>query len=274
MRPGHFPVMVCLHTQNSLVSNACAFITRSLFSTGELSDSHTGTDRSEPFRRGCGDMCEQVVKYFQRQIKTKDGAEVTWSHAVNTRSKLVEALQGPNLMIEADIIVRGHDPKEPVMGHPPDTDSDITLKEWLEGVKMYGKGIKLDFKSMEALSLSVGLLQEVQAQFTSPVWINADILRGPGSQVSPLEPQVFLAAVRTLPTNVVLSLGWTTKWDAGTDNSGYSWEMVHEMEDICRGLQHLVTFPVRGALLAQSVSELTWLLQQSDRSGCALPPAC
>lgn len=53
---------------------------------------------------------------------------------------------GPSLMIEADIVMRGRDPKEPIMAHPPDTDSDITLREWLERVKEYGKGIKLDFK--------------------------------------------------------------------------------------------------------------------------------
>lgn len=53
---------------------------------------------------------------------------------------------GPTHMIEADIIIRGRDPKEPIMAHPPDTDSDITLKEWLEGVKTHNKGIKLDFK--------------------------------------------------------------------------------------------------------------------------------
>ena len=49
-------------------------------------------------------------------------------------------------MLEADINMRGRDPKEPIMAHPPDTDSDITLKEWLQRVKMHDKGIKLDFK--------------------------------------------------------------------------------------------------------------------------------
>ncbi|XP_051924307.1 protein FAM151B isoform X1 [Hippocampus zosterae] len=210
-------------------------------------------------------MCEQLVEYFQGQIQKKDAAEVRWSHATNSRIKLAKALQGTAHMIEADIIVRGHDPKEPIMGHPPDTDSDITLKEWLECVKLHDKGIKLDFKSLEAVSISMAPLKEVLAQMTSPVWINADILPGPGSQTKPLEPHAFLAAVKTLPTNIVLSLGWTTKWTAGIDNPGYNWEMVHEMQDICQSLEHLVTFPVRAALLAQSVSELTWLLQQSDR---------
>ncbi|XP_077457320.1 protein FAM151B isoform X2 [Stigmatopora argus] len=181
-------------------------------------------------------MCEQMVTFFQGQLPNKDAAEVRWSHAVNSTSKLTEALQGPTHMIEADIIIRGRDPKEPIMCHPPDTDSDITLKEWLEGVKLHDKGIKLDFKSMEAVSLSLSLLQEYLAQMRAPVWINADILPGTGNQ-----------------------------WTAGIDNPGYSWEMVHKMEDICRGLEHLITFPVRAALLAQSVSELTWLLQQSDR---------
>lgn len=46
---------------------------------------------------------------------------------------------------------------------------------------------------------------------------------------------------------------------------GYSWEMVRVMEEKCRNLEHPVTFPVRAALMAQSFSQLSWLLQQSDR---------
>lgn len=49
-------------------------------------------------------------------------------------------------MIEADVIMRGSDPREPVMAHPPQTDSDITLREWLAAAKELAKGIKLDFK--------------------------------------------------------------------------------------------------------------------------------
>lgn len=49
-------------------------------------------------------------------------------------------------MIEADILLRGHDPAEPIMAHPPQNDSDITLQEWLKEVMASDKGIKLDFK--------------------------------------------------------------------------------------------------------------------------------
>ncbi|XP_041643981.1 protein FAM151B isoform X2 [Cheilinus undulatus] len=167
-------------------------------------------------------------------------------------------------MLEADVIMRGRDPREPIMAHPPDTDSDITLREFLEAVKKHDKGIKLDFKSLEPLSPSMLLLQEALSGTGHPVWMNADILSGPGGRATPLQPQVFLSAVRYLPTHTVLSLGWTTGWTAGTENPGYSWEMVHEMEDICKTLEHPVTFPVRAALMAQSVPQLTWLLQQSD----------
>lgn len=51
-------------------------------------------------------------------------------------------------MIEADILLRGRDPIEPIMAHPPENDSDITLQEWLKEVTASGKGIKLDFKRL------------------------------------------------------------------------------------------------------------------------------
>ncbi|XP_063344792.1 protein FAM151B [Pelmatolapia mariae] len=214
-----------------------------------------------------GAMRDQTLDYFfSRSFITRmDAAEVSWSHAANSRSRLAEALTGPSLMIEADIIMRGRDPKEPIMAHPPDTDSDITLREWLEGVKEYGKGIKLDFKSMQAVSPSLVLLQEVLTEPYRPVWINADIFLGPGGQIGPLEHHTFLSVVTPLPSHTVLSLGWTTGWTAGTDNPGYSWDMVHMMEKICRDLKHPVTFPVRASLLAKSFSQLAWLLKQSDR---------
>ncbi len=49
-------------------------------------------------------------------------------------------------MIEADVLLRGQDPKVPIMAHPPDNDSDITLQDWLKEVVKSDKGIKLDFK--------------------------------------------------------------------------------------------------------------------------------
>lgn len=64
------------------------------------------------------------------------------------------------------------------------------------------------------------LLEEVFPELKCPVWVNADILPGPGGQATPLEPQSFLAAISSLSSDIVLSLGWTTGWTAGRDNPG------------------------------------------------------
>lgn len=67
---------------------------------------------------------------------------------------------------------------------------------------------------------SLALLEKVLAQADLPLWINADVLPGPGGQAEPLDPQAFLSAVRGAPPHAVLSLGWTTGWTAGTSNPG------------------------------------------------------
>ncbi|XP_013883136.1 protein FAM151B [Austrofundulus limnaeus] len=212
-------------------------------------------------------MRDRTIEYFLNlnQLTGRDAAEIRWSHAVNSRHALTQALTGPSHMVEADVILRGGDPREPVMAHPPDTDSDITLREWLQEVKHHQKGMKLDFKSLEAVGPSLVLLEEVLPEPSFPVWINADILCGPGGKAQPLDPESFLSAVSALPAHTVLSLGWTTGWTPAADHPGYSWDMVHQMQDRCRPLTHAVTFPVRAALLGRSFSQLSWLLQQSDR---------
>lgn len=70
------------------------------------------------------------------------------------------------------------------------------------------------------MSPSLILLEEVPTEAGRPVWINADVLTGPGGLAKPLDPHGFLSAVSALPTSTVLSLGWTTGWSAGADNPG------------------------------------------------------
>ncbi|XP_066510746.1 protein FAM151B-like isoform X2 [Hoplias malabaricus] len=210
---------------------------------------------------------DQTLDYFLKKgtISVRDAADINWYHAANSKDKIKEAVQGPAQMIEADVLLRGHDPEEPIMAHPPQTDSDITLREWLSTVANSDKGIKLDFKSLAALEPSMALLDEARSQLKGPVWINADILPGPGGQATPLDVESFLQAVALRAEGEVFSLGWTTGWFPDTDNPGYSWEMVQQMEEVCRPLKQPVTFPVRAALLHRSFPQLQWLLQQSER---------
>lgn len=44
-------------------------------------------------------MCDQTLEYFLSlgQIKKRDAADVSWSHAVNSGSRLAEALSGESM---------------------------------------------------------------------------------------------------------------------------------------------------------------------------------
>lgn len=66
----------------------------------------------------------------------------------------------------------------------------------------------------------MALLDKVRDQLKGPVWINADILPGPGGMATPLDAQGFLQAVAMKAEGDVLSLGWTTGWSPNIDNPG------------------------------------------------------
>ncbi|NXG30320.1 F151B protein, partial [Dromaius novaehollandiae] len=144
----------------------------------------------------------------------------------------------------------------PIMVHPPETDSDNTLQEWLKEIVKTNKGIKLDFKSLEAVRPSLELLEHVKLRLRRPVWINADILPGPNGNDAVVDAKGFLDTKSYLQRFVFNQIVFIV---------GYDWMMVKEMAQICNTLSQPVTYPVRAALVRQSVSELCWLLQQSDR---------
>ena len=69
-------------------------------------------------------------------------------------------------MIEADIILRGQGTQQqtliPIMAHPPETDSDLSFADFLEMALQSNKGIKLDFKKMEAVEITMQKLKEIE----------------------------------------------------------------------------------------------------------------
>ncbi|XP_074851496.1 protein FAM151B isoform X2 [Carettochelys insculpta] len=216
-----------------------------------------------------GSWSENVLGYFlnANQIKTRDGAEIIWYHAANNKTQMKEAIQSAAHMVEADILLSGEEEGngEPIMAHPPETNSDNTLREWLDEIVNTEKGIKLDFKSLAAVQPAMLLLEGIKLHLRRPVWINADILPGPNGSNAVVDAKGFLDTVTSFFPDVTLSLGWTTGWQPQQCNKGYSWAMVKEMAQICGALTQPVTFPVRAALIRQSKSELLWLLQKSNR---------
>ncbi|KAM9262913.1 protein FAM151B [Morus bassanus] len=216
-----------------------------------------------------GAWSEEAVDHFVRRqrIAARDGAAISWFHAANSKARAAEAAASDVHMIEADVLLRRGKGGNgvPIMAHPPETDSDNTLQEWLKEIVNTNKGIKLDFKSLEAVRPSMELLEHVKQHLRRPVWINADILPGPNGDNAVVDAKGFLDTVTSFFPNVTLSLGWTTGWHPDKHNKGYDWMMVKEMAQICNALSQPVTFPVRAALVRQSIRELCWLIQQSDR---------
>uniref|UniRef100_H2YCM2 Menorin-like domain-containing protein n=1 Tax=Ciona savignyi TaxID=51511 RepID=H2YCM2_CIOSA len=98
-----------------------------------------------------------------------------------------------------------------------------------------------------------------------PVWINADVLKGPNSNEEPINKTTFLMEVNKKYPYVTLSLGWTTSYWSSRPSEKYSWESMDEMLEIVRNLEQRITFPARAALVRESWDRFLWLLEQSNR---------
>lgn len=223
-----------------------------------------------------------------------------WAHAVNSRKLLKDAVLPAKKItaIEADIIF-SQAKQQPVMGHPPAKDSDLTLQEFLDTIvrtKFQGaKGsankniVKLDFKSEAAFEPSVSLIRDFLAKTggaPSAVWVNADILAGPNGSQPLFNASKFIQQALEIGP-VVLSVGWTTggsrsesllqkiqRWAKRFTNSElpsvfstepYTPAMVSEMLALLPpGVP--VTFPIKAPLLASSWAALKPLLDRREHS--------
>jgi len=122
--------------------------------------------------------------------------DARWAHAVNCEELLSSALANERItMLEADVM---HQPRGaavlPVMAHPPKVPPDaMPFSVWLDRALAHNrsgsgrsKGIKLDFKSPSVVSPCLEALvarreEENLKRFSFPVWLNADVLTGPGT---------------------------------------------------------------------------------------------
>jgi hypothetical protein len=218
------------------------------------------------------------------------------------------------LMLEADVILSQDNPPIAIMGHPPSKISDITFKEWLNEVLNHqqqrkeegeeqqqetntGKeerkkkknrkiGVKIDFKdpgAVEECLLELKRRGNEVAEMGSNfgIWLNSDILIGPGNNPCTFNPDHFIYLCKTHFPLGYLSLGWTTskppplplhplskegeEEEEEKGEGGYSIRDVRRMLEVCKrhDLKE-VTFPVRTSLVRRSWKELSWLLRQSS----------
>lgn len=146
-----------------------------------------------------------------------------WAHSVCTRAKLREVFADESITaIEADILVGDVMGLEditlqtgvPIMCHPPKRRSDLCFQSFLETCTKEGRhNLKLDFKEIAAVWPCLPLVAQLAPQLKAngqAVWINADILPGPGKRVGEgaVPTAEFFNAVLALCPGVPLSLGW------------------------------------------------------------------
>ncbi len=177
------------------------------------------------------------------------------------------------MMLEADVSLgRLSGPSSsgeivPIMAHPPHKTSDQTVGMFLDAIvdatrnDRVKKGIKLDFKDMGAVEDTLQAIKAMDTQMNFPLWLNADVLPGPGSAhssyLSPLNATAFLSLCRQLQPSRTLSLGWTTGHQLIP--SAYSQHQLDSMKNLLKGVnldKVSVTFPVRAANALQSTEAL------------------
>ncbi|GFH47536.1 hypothetical protein CTEN210_04011 [Chaetoceros tenuissimus] len=165
----------------------------------------------------------------------------TWSHSTCTKEDLLKALHNKEVTaIESDIVMgtviledensnkNSKQEIEAIMAHPPCDQSDLSFQEFAklsmnEQQKKYGyKHIKLDFKEIKTLDPVFenidGILSTGKTLFDKTIYLNADILKGPGKRECNLkmEPEIFsekcigfISRNEQYRKQCVFSLGWS-----------------------------------------------------------------
>ncbi|TPX64313.1 hypothetical protein CcCBS67573_g08440 [Chytriomyces confervae] len=214
-------------------------------------------------------------------IGLKPASDYKWGHAINSQLLLDQTLKDASVnAIEADVIY-SENQQQAVMGHPPQTDSALTLDSFLQQLlrsefqsHQTQTIVKLDFKSQSAFDTSLDLVARYveKTQFPVGLWINADVVRGPGGGASVFDAGAFVeSALTRISDKVVLSLGWTT----GGDPAGvYTREMVQSMHEVvsrlCVDGGVCVQFAVRATSVVDSMQALVPLLDASEQFGMTL----
>ncbi|XP_031772285.1 protein FAM151B isoform X3 [Apis florea] len=226
----------------------------------------------------CASSVTETVANFFPEIEG-NLTKITWAHAVNDKAKLNKTLEGNAMMLEADVVlgkVTGQDTVQPIMAHPPANESDLSLENFLNAVieKKGRKGIKLDFKSIEAFNGSKPILDKVRNNLTFPVFLNADILEGPtNATATPVDAKSFVGQAKAYP-EYTLSVGWTTNYtENGTENTDrYTEQQIQRMISTLKEqkVAQPVTYPVRAGLAANDASVIKKLMENSDIKNASL----
>ena len=158
----------------------------------------------------------------QDSISKLPDPKQTWAHSTTTIQELSDALNDPKITaIETDIVmgcdVNSDGVNQPIMAHPPSTESDLSFTSFLKITTskkdehslssstsppeppMIQKHLKLDLKEIQALDPILDGLGAIIKDLnhgveSKTIYLNADIIRGPGMRNDslPITPDNFL----------------------------------------------------------------------------------
>ncbi|XP_070701341.1 protein FAM151A isoform X2 [Pempheris klunzingeri] len=269
----------CLTKQQLILSVAAglAVLLTAITVTAVLLTTHSGSSAPLPSFATGGDMLDFLVQLGD--ISTPDGLLATWFHRANSKEEMNKALAGDAMILESDVTLEGYGtPGQkpiPIMAHPPDIYSDNTLDQWLDAVLSSRKAVKLDFKSLESVGLSLELLRQKNSSrgINRPVWLNADILRGPNvpAFVPPVNGSRFLLLIQERFPDVTVSPGWKVVYvPPPLLSQTYTRSMVEDMYSLIQDVPQKVTFPVHALLVHSGWQHISWLLSRSPRFSLTL----
>jgi hypothetical protein len=205
---------------------------------------------------------------------------VVWAHGVNTPSQLHIALRDGTNFIEADVCWNTVS-AVPVMRHSSYSSRPLSREfSFSDFVHTFITcnfkvlGLKLDFKSGASILPCMQVLRD--CQFHLPLWLNADICKGPGGfepSVAPLEVFETIHMHGTKSLDVTLSIGWTTFFpffSSSKYTSSHIADMRREIDAHYIPRDVAITFPVRASFARASWSELLKLLDPTWRPKTSL----
>ncbi|XP_059166947.1 uncharacterized protein LOC131949177 [Physella acuta] len=207
----------------------------------------------------------------------RDASKVRWEREANSRQAVKAAVNNEKVhMISGDVILKDHGTKSqklvPIMAKPSSPTSDITLKEWLQEVRSGTKGIRLHFHSMESVEISIQILSDFHKQnpIKFPVWLHANVLRGPHGEEAVIDHNRFIRAIQRQFPKCTISLGWTTGTHTDLTQSAYEWQMVWDMLHLVQEFEfeeyQQIIFQARLSLIHNSVPQLKWICDNVKQS--------
>ncbi|XP_023930428.1 protein FAM151A-like isoform X1 [Lingula anatina] len=193
-----------------------------------------------------------------------DGLAVTWYNGDMSKKQMEDVLSSDAMMLEADVTLGGS-PSGQDETTVPSVARDNTLQEWMEAIldaNLNGrkKGVKLNMKHDKVIGPTLKVLQAMKDSIVIPVWIHADILLGPGTNKTMINPMQLFSQIDQIYPAVTLSVAWASD----SSQTSYTQSIMEEMYSLIKNLKQPVSITVRAALVKNAWPNLKWLLSQNS----------